>query len=849
MTSSDIRQQFISFFEKKGHKVVPSAPVVPHGDPTLIFTNAGMNQFKDIFLGYGNRDYDKAVDSQKCIRVSGKHNDLEEVGVDHYHHTFFEMLGNWSFGDYYKKEAIAYAWELLTEVWGLDTSRLYATVYRTDDESFEYWKKYLPEDRILRFDEKDNFWEMGETGPCGPSSEIHYDNTSDKSGRELVNAGHEDVIEIWNLVFIEFNRNEAGELENLASKHVDTGMGFERITRILQGKSSNYDTDIFEPLLKEIAKITGAEYKGSASQEDIAFRVIADHIRTLAFSIADGAIPGSDGRGYVLRRILRRASRYASKLGLQEPILYKLVEPLAVSMGSQFPELNEQKDIIVKIIKAEEQSFLQTLQKGIERFETIVKDSEGIKGADIFQLYDTFGFPPDLTTLMAKEAGKTADMAGFEKHMKEQKERSRSTRKTKSASAEELELEYQSTFTGYESIEGAGKVLWKEGNRIVVDSTPFYAEKGGQISDTGKVIANGNEYEVISVKSHQDAVIIELDREFDGDTGATVSQKIDKGKRDSIRKNHSATHLLHAALYKVLGSHIQQQGSLVTDKYLRFDYNHFEKPSVDQLREIEGLVNRQIFAGEAVNTKLMSLEEAQSDKSIRQFFGDKYGSVVRAVSMGTIEEGAVFSSELCGGTHVANTSEIGMFLITSDSSIASGIRRIEAVTGEGAYSYHKKLLLEKDNILLDIQEKDQEIKKLEKEIKSLGTSGAGEDLESDIDKASKINGITVFVKQIDGLDAEQLRELGDKTRNILKEQGIGLIASVTDGKIMLVCISTDDIKGKYPAGKLVGLAAKKLGGGGGGKPHMATAGGRDLSALPALIEKGFDDIVAEWAGQ
>jgi len=846
MTSADIRQQFISFFENKGHKIVPSAPVVPHGDPTLMFTNAGMNQFKDVFLGHGSRDYSRAVDTQKCIRVSGKHNDLEEVGVDNYHHTFFEMLGNWSFGDYYKEEAISYAWELLVDNWKLDKTRLFATVYKTDDESYDYWKKYLPEDRILRFGDEDNFWEMGETGPCGPSSEIHYDGTTDKSGRELVNTGNPEVIEIWNLVFIEFNRQEDGTLEQLKSKHVDTGMGFERIVRVLQDKLSNYDTDVFTPILAEIERHTGVKYTAGEDQKDIAFRVVADHIRTLAFSIADGALPGSDGRGYVLRRILRRASRFASKLGAAEPLLYKLVDVLSTSMGDVFPELKENKKTIEKIIKGEEASFLQTLEKGIERFDEITNGKNLIKGSDIFLLYDTYGFPPDLTVLMAKEKGVDADIDGFEHYMDEQKKRSRFARKNKSIVADELNLDFTTEFSGYQRTEDTGKVLWYEENKIVLDKTPFYAEKGGQVSDTGYIDSNGSRYGVVAASQYQNAVILELERKFEGQVGDQLLQRVDITRRDDIKRNHSATHLLHAALNKVLGTHIKQQGSLVGPEYLRFDYNHFEKPSQLELTQIEEMVNSQIYISTKVDTRILSLEEARADKSIKQFFGEKYGAEVRAVSMGTLNEGLSFSSELCGGTHVSITSEIGLFVILSESSVSAGVRRIEAVTGRKAYQQYISLKESEEKLNNLVREKDRSIKSLEKQLQVQATGDMAQGLDAELSKAKLINGAKILVLDLKNMSMEQMRELGDSVRNKIGKKGIGLLVSVSDHKVSLVCVVSDDLKAEAPAGKLVGDAAKLVGGGGGGKPHMATAGGRQPDKLPHLVEQGFYNIVEKY---
>ena len=842
LTSKEIRNQFIEFFKSKGHRAVPSAPVIPHGDPTLLFTNAGMNQFKDVFLGQGNRDYTRAVDTQKCIRVSGKHNDLEEVGVDTYHHTFFEMLGNWSFGDYYKEEAIEWAWELLTEVWGLPKDRLFASVFREDDEAFQIWTKFLPEERILRCDEKDNFWEMGDTGPCGPCSELHSDGTPDKSGRDLVNADDPRVIEIWNLVFIQYNRNEKGELENLKNTHVDTGMGLERIVRVLQGKDSNYDTDIFMPLIEKISSLSGIKYEHSeAGKTDIAMRVIADHIRTLAFSIADGAIPGNEGRGYVLRRILRRAARFSRELGFRKPVLFELVSVLVNNMGGFFKEIAENEELITKIIKAEEESFLQTLDQGLIKFEELANNSDKvISGEDAFLLYDSFGFPLDLTELIARDKGMTVDTAGFEKKMQEQKDRSRSNRKNVSQQAESDNYDFASEFVGYTAMESESTILHVDSNLIILDKTPFYVESGGQISDTGIIRVDEKDYKVTGVKKSGEAILHFIDGDISADiTGKHATAIIDKQRRLNIMRNHSATHLLHEALKRVLGSHIQQQGSLVAPDYLRFDYNHFEKMTPDQMTEIENIVNSKILEAHTVETNVMSLEEAQNKEGLKMYFGDKYGETVRAVVMDSN-----YSQELCGGTHVKNTSEIGFIKITSESSIASGIRRIEAISGSAIPQHIRKL----EQAIADEKEKEaklqDQIKQLEKEISDLKTKELSSGL-SDVSFESKnVNGINVVAKKINAENMEQLRELGDELRKGFKSNGIGLLGTIVDDKVQLVCVVSDDIKSDYPAGKIVGEAAKFLGGGGGGKPHMATAGGRDVAKLDELIEEEFVNIVA-----
>lgn len=843
LSSKEIRNQFLEYFKNKEHIIVPSAPVIPHGDKTLMFTNAGMNQFKDMFLGTGNRDYKRAVDTQKCIRVSGKHNDLEEVGVDTYHHTFFEMLGNWSFGDYYKEEAVEWAWDLLTRVWGLNKERLYATVFRTDDEAFEIWKKYLPEERILRFDEKDNFWEMGETGPCGPCSEIHYDGTEDLSGRELVNAGDPKVIEIWNLVFMQYNRLSDGSLKELSAKHVDTGMGFERLVRVIQGKSSNYDTDIFTPIIQELEKITNLKY-GELEKNDIAFRVIADHIRTISFTIADGAIPGNEGRSYVIRRILRRASRYARNLGIKNAILYKLVDILVKQFSDIFPEINKQKEIIKKVIKGEEESFLKTLESGLTKFDEIssnLKDNE-INGKDAFLLYDTYGFPLDLTELIAKERNYNVDRVGFEAEMIIQKERSRQSAKKTNEIAEDVNYNVKSEFLGYEKLECKSVVKFQDKNIIILDKTPFYAEKGGQISDTGVIKYENFELNVIDVKQIGDAILHILDDECSIDiVGKEVFISVDFERRWDIMRNHSATHLMHEALRRVLGGHIQQQGSLVSDSYLRFDFNHFNKISNGEITEIESIVNKKILEAIEVKTDEISIEDARKNEKIRMFFGDKYGSVVRAVTMDS-----TFSIELCGGTHVRNTSQISFFKIISEVSVSAGVRRIEAITGRYLNNYIEDLynqVLERDSSNSVLKDK---IKQLEKELSELKKDNASSDFDNLLSKSKLVNNINVIAFKLDVDNLDILRDLGENLRNKLGKNGIGLIGTIHDEKVQLVCVVTDDLKGNYPAGKIVGQAAQFLGGGGGGKPHLATAGGKDMSKLDTLIESEFYNLVEKF---
>ncbi len=855
MNSKEIRQSFLDFFASKAHRIVPSAPVVPYDDPTLLFTNAGMNQFKDVFLGIGKRDYVRAADTQKCIRVSGKHNDLEEVGKDTYHHTFFEMLGNWSFGDYYKPEAILWAWELLTEVWRLDPKRLFATVYRSDDEAYDFWKRFLPEDRIQRFDEKDNFWEMGETGPCGPCSEVHYDMTSDFSGANLVNAGTPSVIEIWNLVFIQYNRRPDGTLEPLASTHVDTGMGFERICAILQGKNSNYDTDVFMPIISEISKISGRQYSSelisngdnAVNSDSMAMRVITDHVRTLSFAISDGALPGNEGRGYVLRRILRRASRYARNLGFTEPVIYRLLPVLIEVMGEQFPELILQKETIQRIIKAEEESFLQTLDRGLLRFEDIKKNLSYvgktiIPGADIFQLYDTFGFPPDLTRLLAEENGLLVDEDGFNQCMKEQKERSRAARKVQSKEAETSDIDVKSVFLGYDTTISEANIIYCKENRLVLDKTPFYAESGGQVADTGEIIIAGEKYIVEDVRKSGDAIVHFLDREPENVVNAVALAKVDDTRRKKIMRNHSVTHLAHEALRRVLGNHVQQAGSLVAPDYMRFDFNHFSKVNSEEIRRLEKMVNDKILANLPVQTEVLKLDEARKNKNIKMFFGDKYGDEVRVVTMGND-----FSQELCGGTHVKRTSEIGLFKIVSESSIAAGIRRIEAVTGQGVENYINTLSDKLTDAHKEKEDLQDKLHQLEKEIVALKLKELSASYSEWITNAKTINGVRIVAKQVEAENLDQLRDMAEELRNSLSKKGIGLLAAIINEKAQLACVVTDDLKQKLPAGKIVGAAAKILGGGGGGKPHLATAGGKDVNKLPELID-GFSLIVAEIVG-
>ncbi len=689
MKSTEVRQSFLDFFKSKGHTIVPSAPVVPLDDPTLLFTNAGMNQFKNIFLGLEKRDYVRVADTQKCIRASGKHNDLEDVGFDTYHHTFFEMLGNWSFGDYYKAEAIEWAWELLTKVWGLPKDRLYATVYRSDEEAEKLWKKIagLPSERVQRFDEKDNFWEMGETGPCGPCSEIHIDLTPDKSGAKLVNAGDPRVMEIWNLVFIQYNREADRSLKELPAKHVDTGMGFERVLAVLNNLRSNYDSDLFTPIIAKVSELSG---KGYDFENGVAHRAISDHLRCLSFAIADGALPSNEGRGYVLRRILRRAARFGRKLGFQEPFFHKLVPVLVDIMGEAFPELKEKHQYVSLVIKAEEESFNNTLDRGLEIFEKIVTNvrSENatiIPGEDAFRLYDTYGFPIDLTQLMARERGLTVDEDGFNKSMDEQRERSHAAGKWeyeidfKPDEWRQLTKGSESRFVGYTDYEIESEIrrLHVDGDRVLLTlaDTPFYAESGGQVGDAGRIEGEGFAIEIVDVQkagSH----IVHVGRLINGkiETPKIVA-KIDKERRWATARHHTATHLLHKALRDSVGTHVTQAGSLVAPDRLRFDVTHFQKIEPAQLEDIEGAVNEHIRKDLEIETFQMPYTEARKLGAMA-IFEEKYGDVVRVVKIGD------YSLELCGGTHLHHTGEAGMFALVSESSAAAGIRRIEALAGK-----------------------------------------------------------------------------------------------------------------------------------------------------------------------
>ncbi|MBD3615334.1 MAG: alanine--tRNA ligase [Gracilimonas sp.] len=883
-TSAQIRQEFFDFFAEKDHAIVDSAPVIPKNDPTLLFTNAGMNQFKSIFLGeedalkHDGKLWKRAADTQKCIRVSGKHNDLEEVGHDTYHHTLFEMLGNWSFGDYFKKEAIGWAWELLVDKWGLDPDRLYATVFEgdeadglpVDDEAIELWKSEtsISHDHILKCSKKDNFWEMGETGPCGPCSEVHIDLRSDeerkeKPGRDLVNMDDPRVMEIWNLVFIQFNRKQDASLEKLPAQHVDTGMGFERVCAVLQEKTSNYDTDVFTPLLNEIADMAGLKY-GEEEEKDIAMRVIADHIRAVTFSIADGASPGNDGRGYVIRRILRRAIRYGwDVLDFKEPFFYKLVDVLAGQFKDVFPEIKAQKEYIVNVIRSEEKSFLKTLGQGIELFNEMVEGKKKLSGEDAFKLHDTYGFPIDLTELMAREQGVEVDVDGFNKHMKEQKDRARAAGKFSVDQSDSnkwnvIKESDDFEFVGYDDAEAEVEILAyrKEGERFALQlsQTPFYAESGGQVADTG-LITNGDEYiKVVDVQKNNGQFIHYADK-LPEDLSGTWTASIDLDRRIEIQKHHSATHLVHAALRGILGDHVAQKGSLVDEYHLRFDFSHYEAMTDEQLDEVEQLVNEKIQENIPLQEERdVPIDEAK-ERGAMMLFGEKYGESVRVI---TFDED--YSVELCGGTHVGATGEIGYFRFTQETSVAAGIRRIEAVCGTQADKLlrDEKRLLQQvkgaigqtQNLAADVLKLVEEKKALEKELEKVQMQNTGAKLDELIQNAGSLDsGIKLVKGEILGADMDALKQLGYDGLQKTKENTAIVLGSKDEeeGKVYLMVALTDDlIKEKgLKAGALVGQLGRLVGGGGGGQPNLATAGGRQPGKLPEALEK-VNELIEEF---
>lgn len=865
MKSQDIRKQFLEYFKSKSHSIVPSAPMVIKDDPTLMFTNAGMNQFKEFFLGNSIPKNNRVTDTQKCLRVSGKHNDLEEVGHDTYHHTMFEMLGNWSFGDYFKEEAINWAWELLTEVFKINPENLYVSVFEgsedrdnlgLDTEALELWKKIVPEDRIIYGNKKDNFWEMGDQGPCGPCSEIHIDIRSEDEkakapGRDLVNMDHPQVVEIWNLVFMQYNRKANGDLEELPAKHIDTGMGFERLCMVLQNKQSNYDTDVFTPLLNEIEKITGVKY-GKSEDSNIAMRVIADHVRAVAFSIADGQLPSNTGAGYVIRRILRRAIRYGfTFLNTKEPFIYKLVPVLSEQMGVAFPELKSQQGLMENVIREEEASFLRTLEQGLVLLENLMKDSKDktISGEKAFELYDTFGFPIDLTALILRENGYELDEKGFEAELKKQKDRSREATAVSAGDWIDLNEVEEDTFIGYDQLEAEVKIAKyrkveskKKGEmyQVVLNKTPFYPEGGGQVGDKGIILSSDGEVVDVLDTRKENNLIVHFTKELPRNTDADFKAIVNKTERSNTASNHTATHLLHQALRSILGTHVEQKGSMVQSGYLRFDFSHFSKVTTEELEKVETFVNARIRENISLEEQRnISYQEANNQGAIA-LFGEKYGDSVRAIRFGD-------SMELCGGIHVQNTSDIWYFKITGESAVASGIRRIEAISGEAAIEYFE----EQTNILEEIKSglknandpvkainnlQDENIA-LKRQVESLLKDKA-KNLKSELKQEVKnVNGINFLSKRVD-LDAAGIKDLAFQLGEEIDDLFL-LFGTEQNGKALLSCyISKDLVKEKdLNAGQIVRELGKYIQGGGGGQPFFATAGGKKPDGLNEALQK------------
>ena len=865
LTAKEIRDSFKNFFESKGHHIVPSAPMVIKDDPTLMFTNAGMNQFKDIILGNHPAKYHRVADSQKCLRVSGKHNDLEEVGHDTYHHTMFEMLGNWSFGDYFKKEAINWAWEYLVEVLKLNPEHLYATVFEgspeeglsRDDEAASYWEQYLPKDHIINGNKHDNFWEMGDTGPCGPCSEIHIDlrpaeERAKISGRDLVNHDHPQVIEIWNLVFMQYNRKADGSLEPLPAKVIDTGMGFERLCMALQGKTSNYDTDVFQPMLKAIAAMSGTEY-GKDKQQDIAMRVIADHIRTIAFSITDGQLPSNAKAGYVIRRILRRAVRYGyTFLGQKQSFMYKLLPVLIDNMGDAYPELIAQKGLIEKVIKEEEEAFLRTLETGIRLLDKTMEDTKAtgkteISGKDAFTLYDTFGFPLDLTELILRENGMTVNIEEFNAEMQQQKQRARNAAAIETGDWVTLRegttefvgydyTEYEASILRYRQIKQKNQTLYQ----IVLDCTPFYAESGGQVGDTGVLVSEFETIEVIDTKKENN-LPIHITKKLPEHPEAPMMACVDTDKRAACAANHSATHLLDSALREVLGEHIEQKGSLVTPDSLRFDFSHFQKVTDEELRKVEHMVNEMIRADYPLDEhRDTPIEEAKELGAIA-LFGEKYGDKVRVVRFGP-------SAEFCGGIHAKSTGKIGFFKIISESSVAAGIRRIEALTGkaceEAIYGLQDTIVALK-GLFNNAKDLEGVIRKyidehdaLKKDVEKFQAQAVERAKDKLVENAKEINGMKV-VTAVLPMEPAAAKDLVFKVREALPENMICVVGSVYNDKPMLSVMFSDDMVKDHGlnAGKMIREAAKLIQGGGGGQPHYAQAGGKNKDGLSAAVDK------------
>ncbi len=867
-TSKEIRAAFLDFFKEKQHQIVNSAPMVVKGDPTLMFTNAGMNQFKDWFLGNEPVKWKRVADTQKCLRVSGKHNDLEEVGLDTYHHTMFEMLGNWSFGDYFKEEAITWAWEFLVERMGIDASRLYATVFEgSDDDKLErdneaagFWERFLPKDRILNGSKKDNFWEMGDTGPCGPCSEVHVDLRPqaeiDKiSGRELVNKDHPQVIEIWNLVFIQFNRKANGVLEELPAKHVDTGMGFERLCMVLQGVTSNYDTDVFQNTINEIAKLGNKKY-GDEEKTDIAMRVIADHLRAVAFAIAEGQLPSNNKAGYVIRRILRRAVRYGyTFLGFKEATIYRLIEVLKETMGEAFPELASQQNLIEKVIKEEEESFLRTLSTGIKLLDDIISKAKNdsakeIAGKDAFVLYDTYGFPLDLTELITRENGLGVDEKGFAVEMQAQKDRSRNAAAQETDDWVELRKIEKTEFLGYDRLEAEVRIARyrkvtqkkKAFYQLVFDQTPFYGESGGQVGDLGYIEFDGVRTRIFDTQKENN-LIVHLVEKLPENPSEYFQAVVDAGRRTNIANNHTATHLLHAALREVLGTHVEQKGSLVNADHLRFDFSHFQKMTDEEIAEVELRVNQKVRENAVRDENREATIEQAKEAGAMMLFGEKYGETVRTIRFGE-------SLELCGGTHVDATGQIGIFKIVSESAIAAGVRRIEAITAAHAEKYINEQL----GILKNIQEAIKGSNDVLGSVTSLVQQNSElskkiEDFQRESMKIAKANlkskilferGVNIIAQKVDLDNSALIKDLAFQLKGEIDNLFLVLGAEINGKPNLSVMISENIVEEKgLNAGQIVREAGKEIKGGGGGQPFYATAGGKDVAGLDAAIEKAL----------
>ncbi|XLS28599.1 alanine--tRNA ligase [Flavobacteriaceae bacterium M23B6Z8] len=870
MKSKEIRERFLKFFESKQHKIVPSAPMVIKDDPTLMFTNAGMNQFKEYFLNNATPKHTRVTDTQKCLRVSGKHNDLEDVGMDTYHHTMFEMLGNWSFGDYFKKEAIEWAWELLTKVYDIDRNRLYVSVFegaeeddlKMDKEAYDLWKTIVPEDRIIMGNKKDNFWEMGDQGPCGPCSEIHVDIRPKEErlkvpGQTLVNKDHPQVVEIWNLVFMQYNRKADGSLEKLPARHVDTGMGFERLCMVLQGVTSNYDTDIFTPLIREIETITGIKY-GNDEKTTIAIRVIADHLRAVAFAIADGQLPGNTGAGYVIRRILRRAIRYGfTFLNTKEPFIYKMVQTLSNQMSDAFPELKTQKNLVTNVIREEENSFLKTLDQGLLLLEKIIADtnSDTVSGEKAFELYDTYGFPKDLTALILRERNLKLDEAGFEAEMQKQKDRSRAATSVTTDDWVELNPISENNFVGYDTLKAQVKICkyrkvtsQREGEmfQLVFDTTPFYPEGGGQVGDKGYLEAKDGGVTYIVDTKKENNLIVHYSKSLPRNVEQTFEAVVDAKQRRRTASNHTATHLLHQALRSVLGTHVEQKGSMVHSGYLRFDFSHFTKVSPEELRQVENFVNARIREGLALQeNRSISYQKAIEEGAIA-LFGEKYGDEVRMIRFGN-------SAELCGGTHVPTTQDIWHFIIKSEGAVAAGIRRIEAITGDAAISYFddqttafgevKSLLKNPKEPIKAIQNLQEENESLRRQVESLLKEKAKNLKGTLMSQFKEINGVNFLATEVD-LDASAIKDLAFEMAN--EQDNLFLLFASRNGeKVMLTCYISKSLVASrdYNAGKVVRELGTLIHGGGGGQPFFATAGGKNPGGIPKALSRAEAYVV------